>query len=320
MKKILKTLFVIIISALSISVVYTMTYRTVFFILNKRAVSREQQVDFSEYGAGITWLKKSNKQTLFFIPSSEEIAVLELYGSWLKEMHEELSVNIIIPPFDQEGFSPYLWEENSSVKRRYSMTEFLYGLYSEQMGDNHKITVLSTGDGSLPALNLAAEFSNMDKIILISPVNNSPARRGGSIIHRMGGLPLVHYVVPWLINSYGKNRIGPYDILNDKLNEKFQDELQKYYPEFLNFPYERKLRVAADKIMMSLEDIQPNRFFIIYGDDDLTYGLEGFERMGDQLNNGGSEVSIMRIPQSGRMILFDNGRDQIIDLISILLQ
>ena len=60
--------------------------------------------------------------------------------------------------------------------------------------------------------------------------------------------------------------------------------------------------------------------FIIYGDDDLFYSLEGFERMGDMLTSGGSEVSIMRIPQSGRMVLFDNGRDRILDLISILLQ
>jgi len=48
--------------------------------------------------------------------------------------------------------------------------------------------------------------------------------------------------------------------------------------------------------------------------------LEGFERMGDVLTDGGSEVSIIRVPQSGRMILFDNGKDRIKELVGILLQ
>jgi len=320
MKKILKTLFIIIISVISLVVVYTAGYRTVFFILNNRAVSSGEQVDFSEYSAGISWFKKNNKHTLFFIPSSEEMAAEKLYGSWLKDMHEELSVNIIIPPFDIEGKVPYLLGENVSITRRIDMINYLYKLYSEQMDEKHSITILTTGDGSLAALELAKNYSTMDKLILISPVHSSPERRGGTFFHKLEGTPVVNYLIPWLIGSYGKNRVGPNDILNDNLNEQFQNQMQLFYPEFLNMSYSRLLKKKTAVIMENLGEIQVNRFFIIYGDDDLSYGLEGFERMGDQLDDSGCEVSIMRIPQSGRMILFDNGRDQIIDLVSILLQ
>jgi len=320
MKKILKTIYILIIAVISIAVIYTAGYRTVFYILNNRSVSSGDQVDFSGYGSGISWINKNNKKTLFFIPSSEEMASEKLYGSWLNGIYEELSVNVIIPPFDIEGKTPYLLGENESVSRRIDMITYLYKLYSEQMDEKHSITIVTTGDGSLAALELTKRFSTMDKLILISPVHTSLARRGGTLFHKLEGLPVVHYMIPWLIDSYGKSRVGSYDILNDNLNAQFSNQFHLFYPEFMNLAYSRILKKKTAIVMNDLSEVQSNRFFIIYGDDDLSYGLEGFERMGDQLDKSGSEVSIMRIPQSGRMILFDNGRDQIIDLVSILLQ
>ena len=320
MKRILKTLFIIILSVVSISFVYTYGYRLVFYYLHNRAIEGEEQVDFAIYAKGITLVNENNKVTLFFIPSSEELASSELYGRWLDKLHKEQSVNIIVPPFDLDGVVPYLSSENESVTRRLVITEYLYRLYSNQMGRNHKIAILSTGDGSLAALEIGKTHSTMDKIILISPVHNSPVLRSGSIFHKMEGTILSRYYMPWLIRSFSKNRVGSYDILNDNLNEQFHDLYGQYYPKYLNLKYSRKLRTTTDSVMGSIEEVKGNRIFIIYGDDDLSYSLEGFERLGDQLQKGGSEVSIMRIPQSGRMVLFDNGRERIYDLISILLQ
>ncbi|MBI9098312.1 MAG: hypothetical protein JEY91_07525, partial [Spirochaetaceae bacterium] len=254
------------------------------------------------------------------IPSSEEIAVEELYGSWLKELHEELSVNIIIPPLDPMGLSPGLFRQNISIERRTLISDYLYNLYRDQMSDDHKITILSTGDGSIQALELAKKYSVSDKIILLSPVHNNQSISGGTIFHKLSGVPLVHYLIPWLPDSYGSHRMASYDILNDKLNEDFQNLYGKNYPRYINMYYRRDLKKQIDFLSNSLEEIKKNRFFIIYGDDDQSYSLEGFERLGDQLTQGGSEVSIMRIPQSGRLILFDNGRERVLDLISILLQ
>jgi hypothetical protein len=320
MKKILKTIFTLIAVLLSISLIYTMGFRTVFFILNNQLIKKEKQISFRDSGEGISWIKEGNKKTLFFIPSSEELAAEELYGSWLEQIHKELSVNIIIPPFDSEGISPYLWEQNASTMRKSDTVDFLFKLYSGQMETDHRITILSTGDGSIQALELAQKYSFPDKLVLISPIHSSVEKNGGTLFHKLAGLPLIHYIIPWLPEYYGKKRIGSYDLLNDNLNEQFENLYGKYYPAYVNLSYERKLKVETDKQMSMLSEINPNRFFIIYGDDDLSYGLEGFERMGDVLTDGGSEVSIIRVPQSGRMILFDNGRDRIIDLISILLQ
>ncbi len=320
MKKLLKTILTSIVILISLAFIYTMGFRTVFYILNNRSIANEHQIDFHLSGNGISWIKEGNTQTLFFIPSSREIAAEELYGSWLQDVHDKYFVNIIIPPFDTEGISPYLWEQNSSPAKRSKTIDFLYELYSKQLGKNNSITILTTGDGSIQALELAAKYSSMDKLILISPVHNSLKTRGGTVFHKLTGLPLVHYVLPWLPEFFGVDRIGSFDILNDKLNEQFGTVYGKYYPSYRNMAFDRKVKVETDSQMEDLEKIKVNRFFIIYGDDDLSYGLEGFERMGDLLTTGGSEVSIMRVPQSGRMVLFDNGRDRILDLISILLQ
>ena len=320
MKKIVKTTFTIIIAIIVISVVYTMGYRAVFYILNTRAMNNEEQIDFSKAGNGIFWLKDGNERTLFFIPSSEEVASEQLYGSWLKDLHNDLAVNIIIPPFDTEGMVPYLWEQNSSLERRIAIIGSLYDLYSNTLAEDHTISVVATGDGSLGALELAKKYDNMDKLILISPVNSAQKKNAGTLFHKMESLPLIHYIIPWLPEYFGNHRIGKYDILNDNFNDQFLNTYGKYYPSYINLAYRRQVNVQTDITLETLNQVKNNRFFIIYGDDDLSYGLEGYERMGDQLTDGGSEVSIMRIPQSGRMILFDNGRDRIIDLITILLQ
>ena len=320
MKKILKATYTIIFITISLAVIYTIGFRSVFYFLDRRALSNSVQTDLSEYGKGLSWVEKEYTDTLFFIPSSREIASEKLYGDWLQKIHRDQKVNIIIPPFDMEGSKPYLWGENESVNRRTDMIVYLYKLYSDQMGENHKITIVTTGDGSLIAFEIAKKYSTMDKLILISPVHSSFSRQAGSLFHKMEGLPIIPYIIPWLVDSYGENRIGPYDILNDNLNEQFTKSYGMYYPRYMNFRYKRDVIVQTDSVMNEINTVKENRFFIIYGDDDLSYGLEGFERMGDQLTESGSEVSIMRVPQSGRMILFDNGRDRIIDLISILLQ
>ena len=126
--------------------------------------------------------------------------------------------------------------------------------------------------------------------------------------------------MPWLPESYGKRRSGNADILNDDLNSAFEADFGKYYPDYINTRQETASVRVAVQSLNRLDEVKPNRFFIIYGDDDLTCSLEGYERMGDALEAGGSEVSIMRLASSGRMVLFDNERERIIDLIAILLQ
>ena len=247
MKKIFKTISTLIMALIALSVIYTMSYRTGFFLLNNNAVKKELQIDFSESGKGITWIKKGNKQTLFFIPSSEEIVIEELYGSWLKELHEELSVNIIIPPLDPMGLSPGLFRQNISIERRTLINDYLYNLYRDQMGDAHKITILSTGDGSIQALELAKKYSGSDKFILISPVHNNQSISGGTIFHKLSGVPLVHYLIPWLPDSYGSHRMASYDILNDKLNEDFQNLYGKNYPRYINMYYRRDIGETWEK-------------------------------------------------------------------------
>lgn len=320
MKKIPKAIFNSIVVLITASFIYTMGFRAVFYILNNRSIANDHQIEFQKSGKGISWMKEGNTQTLFFIPSSRELAAEELYGSWLKDFHEKYAVNIIIPPFETEGISPRLREQSNSPLRRTRTIDFLYKIYSAQLGKNHSITILSTGDGSLQALDLASKYSSMDKLILISPVHSSLKRRSGTVFHKLAGLPLIHYLLPWLPDYFGGDRIGSYDILNDELNEQFGNLNGKHYPSYTNMAFERKVQVESERQIKDFSRIKAERFFIIYGDDDLSYGLEGYERMGDNLTSAGNEVSIMRIPQSGRMILFDNGRDRILDLISILLQ
>ncbi len=320
MKKLLKKIIIVIISIALFAFVYTFGYRLIFFSLNRSAVKKGAQVDFSSYSNGVTLINNKYTETLFFIPSSEEAASFELYGEWLDLLHTKQFVNIIIPPFDIEAFTPYFSSERESVTRRINAIVYLYGVYSNQVDRKHRITVLSTGDGSLAAFEIAKKYSLIDNIILISPVHVKIDRRGGSFFHRLEGSILSKYCTPWLKRSLGKHRVGPFDILNDGFNESFQTHYGKYYPVFINMSYSRELNKQTEKVMNSIGDVKPNRFFIYYGNDDLTYSLEGFERLEDQLAKNGSVVTLERIVESGRMLLFDNGRDRIYDMISILLQ
>ncbi len=320
MKKLLKKIIIAIISITLFAFIYTFGYRLIFFSLNKSAVKKGTQVDFSSFSDGITMVNNKNSKTLFFIPSSKEIASSELYGDWLNKLYTNQLVNIIIPPFDTEAFAPYFSGENESVSRRINAIVYLYGVYSNQVDRKHRIMILSTGDGSLAAFEIAKKYSSMDNIFLISPAHKLMNRRGGSFFHKMEGSAISHYLTPWLKRSTGRERIGPYDILNDNFNNTFHTLYGKYYPEYINMSYSRELKKHTEKVMNSIDAVKPNRFFIYYGNDDLSYSLEGFERLEDQLSQNGSVVTKERIVESGRMLLFDNGRDRIYDLINILLQ
>jgi len=320
MKKILKKMVLSLLVIISFAVIYTLGYRAVFSILTNRLVGQDMQIDMSETGMGIMWIHESADQTLFFIPSSEESATEELYGSWLSELHSLQGVNIIVPPFRGEINRPSLESPAFNPERRSRDILFLFNMYSRMVGAKHKITVLSTGDGSLQAFELARSGLSVDKYILLYPVHEGKTNRGSGIQHKISSLPFLHFVLPWLPTSFGKNRIGPYDILNDELNKLFSETTARFYPRFTNERSVANIEREAGKLTERQTLIQQNRFFIIYGDDDLSYSLEGFERMGDALKEGGSEVTIMRIPSSGRMLLFDNGKDRILDLLSILLQ
>jgi hypothetical protein len=320
MKKSVKIIIIFFISITSLSVVYSVAYRGIFYILNNRSIAKGEQIHFEEFSKGITWINRNNKKTLLFIPSSEEVASNELYGNWLKELHSGLGVNIIVPPSNPDGLSPGLSASHSVIERNIESIQYLYSMYKNLLGTDHKITIVSTGDGSLTALELAKQDSSMDKIILVSPVHNDSGSSRKGFLQNMEGLPLIHFILPWLPRSYGQNRVSTSDILNDNLNRQFQDEKSPYYPRYINMSYGRELKKKINEQFLTLDRVKSNRFFIIYGDDDLSYSLEGFERLGDQLSSLGSEVSVMRIPQSGRCILFDNGKERVFDLISILLQ
>lgn len=320
MKKLLRIIVLTIMSIISIALIYTLGYRTVFVILNNRAVDQETQMDFAMAGKGVNWIHEGAGKTLFFIPSAQESAAEELYGPWLKELHDKQGVNIIIPPLKTSGTYPSLLSPVHNPDDRSRDLSYLYQMYSRLSGRDHAVTVLATGDGSIHALELAKLGVSIDKLILLSPVHGDRTVRGGNFFQKMASLPLLNFVMPWLPSGFGKNRMGPYDILNDELNEKFQTHQGKYYPRYINTVQQAQTNRSGISSAETLDEVKPNRFFIIYGDDDLTYSLEGFERMGDALKAGGSEVTIMRISASGRMLLFDNGRDRIVDLISILLQ
>ncbi|MBN2656593.1 MAG: hypothetical protein JXR86_05995, partial [Spirochaetales bacterium] len=197
---------------------------------------------------------------------------------------------------------------------------FLFNLYSAMVGKKHEITVMSTGDGSLQALELARNGVSAEKYLLLSPVHGERINRGAGFFQKIASLPYFHYLMPRLPYGYGRNRAGSFDILNDDLNAAFAAGAAKSYPPFADYASLSNIDRQARESSRSMDKVKPSRFFIIYGDDDLSYSLEGFERMGDALKEGGSEVTIMRISSSGRMLLFDNGKDRILDLLSILLQ
>jgi len=320
MKKILKKMTLSFLLILSVAVIYNFGYRTVFSVLSNRLIGQEKKIDLSDTGMGITWIHDSADQTLFFIPSSEESAVEELYGSWLRELHSVQGINIIVPPLKGGINKPSLDSPPFLPEERSRDVIFLFNMYSRMADAKHKITVLSTGDGSLQALELAKAGAGVDKYILISPVHDDKTNRGVGVLQKISSLPFFHFLLPWLPYSFGKNRIAPYDILNDELNNNFSEDPARFYPEFSNEKSAFNIKREAEVLSRELDQIIPNRFFILYGDDDLSYSLEGFERMGDALKDGGSEVTIMRISSSGRMLLFDNGKDRILDLLSILLQ
>jgi hypothetical protein len=320
MKKVLRKIGLGILIIISTAVIYTMVYRSVFIILENRAVKNDERIDFSGTGGGLTWINPSADKTLFFIPSSRESAVENLYGDWLKEIHTNLNVNIIVPPVSTGHLIPSLKGEDLKLDGRTREILFFYDLYSRMLGEKHEITVITTGDGSLQALELAKAGVKADKYVLLSPVHNDRTDRGRNLFLKIASFPFLNYLLPWLPESYGKNRAGANDILNDQLNEDFYLSYSRYYPRFVNTGTEADIDRKARQIFESLSTVKANRFFILYGDDDMTYSLEGFERMGDALKAGGSEVTIMRINSSGRMLIFDNGRGRILDLLSILLQ
>ncbi|MBN2657703.1 MAG: hypothetical protein JXR86_11640, partial [Spirochaetales bacterium] len=152
MKKILRRLLFLILTIISITVIYTYGYRAVFVFLSSRSVKLERSIDFSGTGQGITWMQEGAAKTLFFIPSSEESAVEDLYGSWLRELYTAQGVNIIVPPFDGLLNRPDLRGDSYDPRSRDRDVLFLFNLYSAMVGKKHEITVMSTGDGSLQAL------------------------------------------------------------------------------------------------------------------------------------------------------------------------
>jgi hypothetical protein len=276
-------------------------------------------------GEPIFWVKPGNKTTLFFMEGFRAQVGIGVYRSWLKELHEKHSVNIIGPVIGLQGW-PFEYRNRQwffQEDMRQSLQ--IYDAYTAGLPPDHRIIVMSQSFGALGnAAIMARATRKPDVTIMMSPLNTGLVYKSGSKIiqwlaQRKG---IVRHIVPFSERKMNPARAGYWDIVNDEKNRQTWETIAKdtlNWEENVNGGYQ----VDMAAILMEnsvIPEIHGMKIVLLHGDDDLYFSNEGFGRLAGLLRKSGNTVDSVGFKDTGHMILFDNGGDEAKNIILSVLE
>lgn len=127
--------------------------------------------------------------------------------------------------------------------------------------------------------------------------------------------------MPYMIRKKSPDRAGLWDIVNEESNRIVWENITS---KIINYEEALGGGVQVQKVAKYMEEdlvpqVKNREIYICYGDDDLYFSQDGFESLAKRFKSAGNKVTSIRADNSGHMILFDNGADEVKKLVLYLL-
>ena len=271
-------------------------------------------------GQPIFLVKPGNKITLFFIDGFRGQIGAGHYLPWFQKLHKQYGINIVAPITGLQGW-PFAyrtrdWHREEDMRQALQ----IYDAYCANLPAGHRVVVGSMSFGALSNITIGAKGKRKpDAMVLVAPLNTGLDYKSGSALTRWlsSKITVLQYIKPLMVRGKNKMRATLYDVVNDEKNLEAWNAVMKdtvNYEE--NLP--QGVHLNASAVYMENElvpQVKGKKIVILYGEDDLTFSIKGFEALAEKLRRAGNSVKAVPFAKSGHMLLYDNGGDKAKEII-----
>ncbi len=275
-------------------------------------------------GEPIFLINPEYSRTLFFIEGFRGQVGAGIYRDWFEELHQKHDINVVAPIIGMQGWKfeqrmrPWTHQEDMRQIMQ------IYDAYTANLPEDHRIVIGSQSFGTLASVTINAKAGREPwASVFCAPLNTGlEYKSGGPVIRWLATqTSWLQYIVPYMKRNQSPDRAGLWDIINDEKNEEVWENIAK---DIINWEEVLGSSLQVQEVASYMEnDLIPRvtgkQIYICYGDDDLYFSQAGFENIGEIFSRAGNEVTIMKLDNTGHMLLFDNGGQAVKDLMLNLL-
>jgi hypothetical protein len=313
----LKTLVVVFACVGLYSSFYSCQYNSAIGKVAKLEANRPYDRDLKYHtpnGEPIFLVRPGNATTLFFIDGFRGQIAAGHYLEWFRMLHDRHGINIVCPVTGLQGwpiaYRTREWHREEDMRQALQ----IYDAYCANLPAAHRVVTGSMSFGGFSNITLAVFGKRKpDAMVMIAPVNTGLDYKSGSALVRWLATQTswLRYLVPLAMRGGNKERATLYDIVNNEKNLEVWNALSK---DTVNWEENLSQGLHLSETSGYMEkDLVPRvkneKILILYGDSDLTFSAAGFESLAEKLRASGNRVSTVMFPESGHMLLYDNGGD-----------
>lgn len=292
------------------------TRAAVIKIESKRNYEPDLQY-YPVYGGPLFLVKPGNRSTLFFMEGFRTQAPAGMYFEYFRELHEKQGVNVIVPvyglqssPFDLRNRDWYVQEDLRTVLQ-------IYDAYTSLLPPDHRIVTASMSFGAIPHAAILAKSSRKPAhSFFMSPLNSGlDYRVSGPLIHWLSKqMGLIRHIMPYSMAAPSPVRASVWDIKDREANLKTASAIEANPEESAYYGYMNEV-LASWLEKRLLPQVKGRGITVVWGDDDLYFSKQGFTNFAAVLRSAGNTVDIQALTDSGHMLLLDNSRDTMKQMI-----
>lgn len=263
---------------------------------------------FARGGKPIFWVKPQNTATLFFLEGFRTQSPGGMYESFLRDLHENQGVNIIVPIYGLQSSPFHLRNREWNFREDLRTATQIYDAYTANLPINHRIIIAAQSFGTLPALTILAKTPHKPfATVLLSPLNSGlEFRVSGELAYQLSKQTWwLRYIVPFVKTATSPERASPWDIVNEETNKMVLARNDGNPEDSAQFGVQ--IEESARWLELSIiPQLKGHNISIFYGDRDLYFSEIGFQRLASKLSEGGNNVVTHKLPNSGHIVLLDN--------------
>lgn len=328
-RKILVVLVKVIIVVFAVMGAYK-TFIDIQFSSTKRrveAIESKRNYDpdllyYKDGGEPLVLVNPEYKTTLFFMEGFRTQSPAGMYESYFRELFTKYKVNVIVPIYGIQS-SPFSYRNRDwRFQEDMRLVLQVYTAYTAALPSDHWVVTCSQSFGTLPHAAIGAFAKRKpDAMIFLSPHNTGlDFKASGPFVHWLSKqTSWLQYVVLFSMATPAPGRASVWDIVNTEKNLAMAARNDTNPEDASRYGYINE-KVAAYIETRLLPKLNGMNCTVICGDSDLYFSQSGFDHFAEILRNAGATVSFTRIPNSGHMVLLDNGEETVKAIIASVLR
>jgi len=252
-----------------------------------------------------------HRATLFFLEGFRTQSPAGMYRERLDELFAR-GVNVIAPVYGLQSSPFELRNRDWRLEEDLRLATQVYDAYAAGLAPGHRLVVCSQSFGAIPAAAVAAYAARRpDALVFLSPHNDGlDFRASGPLVRWLARQSAwLRHVVRFSRASPAPGRASLWDIVDRERNLAMAARGDANPEDSSEYGYRNALaaRRMREELLPKVMDYEVT---LVYGDQDLYFTREGFERLAERLRGAGNRVGLLRLEGSGHMVLLDAQADR----------